>query len=72
MNIEYKIAKEGFVNISVVNVLGEKEIEVINKFMEKGDYYSKINLSSIQTGIYTCRMYLVDKEVIIKKLIISR
>ena len=71
-NIKYKIAYDCFVNISLYNVLGEKVIEIVNTFVLKGSYNSQINITSILPGVYTCKMCSGNKEIIIKRIIISK
>jgi hypothetical protein len=71
VNINYFSANDGFVKIELYNVLGEKIIDIVNTRVLKGNYYSQLNLSSVQPGVYTCIMKQGDKNSIIKRLIIS-
>ena len=47
VNIRYNIANDGFVKISLYNVLGEKVFDVVDKLVLKGVYNSEINLNII-------------------------
>jgi hypothetical protein len=71
VNIRYNIANDGLVKISLFNVLGEKVVDVVNKTGLKGTYNLELNLSTMQSGVYMCKMVLADKSVIVKRLIIS-
>ena len=72
VNIRYSTANDGFVNISLYDVLGEKFIDVINKPLLKGIYYSVLNLSAVPSGVYTCKMVLGDGSVVLKRLVVSK
>jgi hypothetical protein len=72
VNIMYNIANDGFVKISMYNVLGEKIIDVVNKTVLKGFYNTEIDLSTISPGVYTFKMVSNDKNVNVKKLVVSK
>jgi len=71
-NIRYKIANDGFVNISLYDILGEKVVDFVGKYLLKGVYNSEINLSLIPSGVYMCKMVLNGRIVVIRKLVISK
>jgi hypothetical protein len=71
-NIKYKIANDGFVNISLYNVFGEKVVDFVNKPELKGIYNKEINLTSLSSGVYMCKMVLDGKSVIVKRLVVSK
>ena len=72
INIKYNIVKDGVVDISLYDVLGEKVTDIVKKPLLKGVYNSEINLSSIQSGVYTCKMVLEDGIVVVKRVVISK
>jgi len=72
VNLRFNIANDGFVKISLYNVLGEKVIDVIDKFELKGVNSSELNLESISPGVYMCKMVLDGRIVITKRLIITK
>jgi len=50
--ISYSVAKAGFVNISVYNLLGEKVATLVNTTQEAGRYDVTFDASNIPSGIY--------------------
>jgi len=70
--LRYKVVNDGFVKISLYNVLGEKLFDVVNKYVLKGVYNSEMDLSSIPDGVYSCRMICGESEFVIRKIIISK
>lgn len=54
--IVYSIPKEGFVNISVYNILGQKIESLINEVKQKGTYLIEFNGNSLPSGIYFVKM----------------
>ena len=71
LNIEYNIAENGNLKISIFNLLGEKILDVVNYSQLKGNYSSKVNLSSFPSGLYNCKLTLNNKVTIIKRFVIS-
>ena len=73
LNIRFGIADDGVVNISLYDILGEKEIDIVNNSYElKGTYSLETDLSGIPSGVYTCKMNLNKHIVIVKKLVVSK
>ena len=50
--IKYSVAKDGFVNVSVFNLLGEKVATLVNRNVKAGSYEVNFNASSLSSGIY--------------------
>ncbi len=65
--IEFSIAKEGMVNISVFNVLGQKVAELINDVKSVGNYKVNFNASNLTSGVYYYRLtagnYTITKKM---------
>jgi len=55
-SIQYSIPKEGMVNLSVYNTLGQKVGLLVNQYMQAGNYEVKFNASSLSSGIYFYRL----------------
>jgi photosystem II stability/assembly factor-like uncharacterized protein len=54
--IKYSVPADGFVNISVYNVLGEKVTDIVNSIQKAGSYEVTFDASSIASGMYLYRM----------------
>jgi hypothetical protein len=50
--IKYSVAQDGFVNVSVFNLLGEKIATLVNTNMQAGRYEVNFNASSLSSGVY--------------------
>ena len=72
VNIKYKISNPGIVRISMYNLLGEKIMDIVNKTVLEGKYESGLNLESISPGMYTFKMVLDGKTVIVKRLVVTK
>lgn len=70
VNINYSVSKDMNVNIALYNTLGAKIVDVINKPHSKGEYNFELNLSSLPSGVYMCKMTM-SGSTIVKRLIIS-
>ncbi len=46
------MAQDGFVNVSVFNLIGEKVATLVNSNMKAGSYEVNFNASSLSSGIY--------------------
>jgi hypothetical protein len=55
-SIKYSIAKEGFVNISIYNALGEKVGSLVNELKKAGNYEINFDAREFASGIYFYRM----------------
>jgi hypothetical protein len=72
LSVSYSIVKDGKVKIELYNLLGEKIEELLNQSVLKGTYTKEIDLTSLSSGVYTCKMVLDKKNHIIKRIVISR
>ena len=72
VNIKYQVSQDGFVTISVFNILGEKLADVVNKPVLKGIYDSDLKLTVINPGVYTFKMILDGKIVATERLVVAR
>lgn len=72
LNIHYTISNSGNVNIEMFNSSGIKIIDIVNSKQIKGKYIKAVNLKSLPSGIYTCKMKLDNSNVIVKRVIISK
>jgi len=55
-SIKYSIPADGFVNLTVYNMLGEKVANLINQNMKAGRYEIKFDASKYASGIYFYRL----------------
>lgn len=54
--IEYSIARTGFINISVYNVIGERVATLVNGRLRAGDYQVQWRATHLASGTYFCRI----------------
>lgn len=50
--ISFNILKEGLVNLSIYNALGEKKAEIVNEVMNAGMHNITFNASNLASGVY--------------------
>ncbi len=55
-SIKYSIAKDGLVNISIYNALGEKVGVLVNEIQKAGNYDVTFNAKQFASGVYFYRM----------------
>ncbi|MCB0749785.1 MAG: T9SS type A sorting domain-containing protein, partial [Ignavibacteriae bacterium] len=58
--IGYSIQREGKVNITIYNILGQKVREVINQFVKPGKYEATFNGANLASGVYIYRIKTND------------
>ena len=51
-SIKYSVAQDGFVNVSVFNLIGEKVATLVNSNMKAGSYELNFNAASLSSGVY--------------------
>jgi hypothetical protein len=56
-NIEFSIAKEGFVKLTVYNSLGQVIYDIINGEMKAGNYKVTFDAGSLSTGVYYYELF---------------
>lgn len=69
--ITYSVQVDGFVNISVYNVLGEKVANLLNTNVKVGNYELTFDSSGLASGMYIYRMESGD-FVSVKKMMILK
>ena len=69
--IKYSIAEEGFVNLTVFNILGEKVATLVSKNMKPGRYTVDFDANNLSTGIYVYRLDS-GKNTSVKKIILMK
>ncbi len=69
--IKYSVAKDGFVNVSVFNLLGEKVATLVNSDMKAGSYDVNFNASSLSSGIYFYSINAGDFKAVKKMLLMK-
>jgi len=50
--IKYSVAQDGFVNVSIFNLLGEKVATLVNSSMQAGSYEVNFDASELTSGVY--------------------
>jgi len=66
-SIEYVISQEGFVNLSVFNLLGQKVAELINEVKENGNHNVVFDASKLSSGTYIYTLS-VNGNAVTKKM----
>ncbi|MBK6537621.1 MAG: T9SS type A sorting domain-containing protein [Ignavibacteria bacterium] len=61
--IEYEITSKGFINLSVYNIQGKKQTELVNKIQNTGNYKVNFNGSNLPTGVYFYTMFVNGKRI---------
>jgi len=69
--INYSVPADGFVNIAVYNVLGEKVTEIVNSIQKAGSYEVTFDATNFASGMYIYRMESGD-FVSVKKMMILK
>ncbi|MBK7158058.1 MAG: T9SS type A sorting domain-containing protein [Ignavibacteria bacterium] len=70
--IEYEITSKGFINLSVYNIHGKKQTELVNKIQNTGNYKVNFNGSNLPTGVYFYTMFVNGKRVDTKKMMLLK
>ncbi len=70
--IEYEIYSKGFVNLSVYNIQGKKQTELVNKIQNTGNYKVNLNGSDLPSGVYFYTMFVNGKRVDTKKMMLLK
>ncbi|MDY0083170.1 MAG: T9SS type A sorting domain-containing protein [Ignavibacteriaceae bacterium] len=69
--IKYSLAQDGFVNIAVFNLLGEKVATLVNTTQRAGNYEVNFNASSFSSGIYFYSIETGDFKSVRKMLLMK-
>jgi predicted outer membrane repeat protein len=68
LNIEYDIVKSGMVEIEFYNMAGSKVMSVNTHHTKKGKHKMDIDLGSLPSGVYFCRL-ITTENTLTKKII---
>ncbi len=69
--IKYSVAKDGFVNVSIFNLLGEKVATLVNNNMKAGSYEINFNASSLSSGVYFYSIEAGDFKAVRKMMLMK-
>ncbi|MBE0538725.1 MAG: T9SS type A sorting domain-containing protein [Ignavibacterium sp.] len=69
--IKYSIAKDGFVNVSIFNLLGEKVATLVNNNVKAGSYEINFNASHLSSGVYFYSIEAGDFKAVRKMLLMK-
>jgi photosystem II stability/assembly factor-like uncharacterized protein len=69
--IKYALPVDGFVNLSVYNILGEKVTEIVNEVQRAGVYTINFDASNLSSGMYLYRIQTNDFESVKKMMIMK-
>ncbi len=70
--IEYEITSKGFINLSVYNIQGKKQTELVNKIQNTGNYKVNLNGSNLPTGVYFYTMFVNGNRIQTKKMMLLK
>jgi len=78
-NLEYSIAKLGFVSLKIYDVLGRELVTLVNEIKEPGYYKIQFNASNLSSGVYFYRLVVsssnpmsADDFVAVKKFVVMK
>ncbi len=54
--IRYSVAEEGLVNLSVYDLMGQKAAELKNEVLQRGNYETVFDASSLSSGVYVYKL----------------
>lgn len=66
--IEYSIARDGLVNLSIYNILGQKVVTLVNEYKKTGNYKNTFDASRFSSGVYYYRLESNNK-ISVKKMV---
>ncbi len=69
--IKYSVPADGQVNLSVYNMLGEKVIELENRYMQAGQYSAEFDGRSMNSGIYFYKLQSSGYTKTLKMILIK-
>ena len=58
--IEYSVAKNGYVSLKVYDLLGQEVATLVQGFQQPGTYRARFDGSGLGSGIYLCRLVASD------------
>ena len=69
--IKYSVAQDGFVNVSVFNLIGEKVATLVNNNMQAGSYEVNFNAGSLSSGVYLYSIEAGDFKAVRKMMLMK-
>ena len=69
--IKYSVAKDGFVNVSIFNILGQKVANLVNENVKAGSYDVSFNASSLSSGVYFYSIEAGDFKAVRKMMLMK-
>jgi hypothetical protein len=69
--IKYSVAQDGFVNVSIFNLLGQKVATLVNSNMKAGSYEINFNASQLSSGVYFYSIEAGDFKAVRKMLLMK-
>lgn len=54
--ISYKLNSDGFVSLTVFNLVGQEVATLVNEFQEAGTYSKQFDASNLSAGVYLYKM----------------
>jgi hypothetical protein len=69
--INYQLPKRELVQLEIFNILGERELELVNSFKDSGSYYVTFDATSFPTGIYLYKIKMGEFSDVKKMLLIK-
>ena len=69
--IKYSVAKDGFVNVSIFNLLGQKVATLVNENIKAGSYDVNFNASALSSGIYLYSIEASDFRAMKKMMLMK-
>jgi Peptidase family M28/Secretion system C-terminal sorting domain len=69
--IQYSIEKDGYVNLTVYNSLGQKVASLVNRNIKAGNYHATFDASDLASGVYYYRLES-GSNVMVKKMMILK
>jgi hypothetical protein len=70
--INYRLPKDGFVNLKIYNVLGKEIITLVNKEQKAGEYTAHFDASGLSSGIYFYELRVGGNFHEAKKMVFSK
>jgi hypothetical protein len=69
--IKYSVAQDGFVNVSIFNLLGQKVATLVSSNMKAGSYEINFNASQLSSGVYFYSIEAGDFKAVRKMMLMK-
>ena len=69
--IQYSLAENGVVNLSIFNMLGQKVAELVNSTQEAGNYRVTWNAGALSSGVYIYRLSTKSNTITKRMMLIK-